>query len=129
MGNASRGISASSGQILKGEGVGPHYPLTRRREDKLEQMAVRQGWPIPDERKPEIVERLFEIATNAEKYSARQSISAARCLIQMEGQNIALATSPATAGQGTVAVTHEEVLATLAAMHRATCPGPPSPRV
>ena len=57
------------------------------RDTRLIERALRERWPIPYEKRGAIVERQVEIATNGE-CSPRESTSAARCLVMMDGQNI-----------------------------------------
>ncbi len=69
------------------------YPLPKTSSNKIEQMAVRLGWPIDPEDKPKIVARQVEIAT-ADDVSPRANSAAARVLVAMEQQNVAVALSP-----------------------------------
>ena len=52
----------------------------------MEQNAIKQRWPVPDERRAGIINRQADIATDPEA-SNREATSAARCLISAERQN------------------------------------------
>ena len=64
---------------------GPEYPLTSRRKmDRLERRAVLRGWPVPLEKRAEIVERQMEVLQGD---NTREAIQAAKTLVEMVRQN------------------------------------------
>ena len=93
--------------------------MDKTASNSIERMAVKRGWPISDEAKQDIVDRQIEIATSDE-VSARASTSAARVLVQMESQNIALATG--RLGLDEERLEPVPVLDLLRMMHERTCP-------
>lgn len=54
---------------------------------RMIERAVREGWPIPEEKRPAIVARQVRIALS-KRSSPREATSAARCLLGMEQQNV-----------------------------------------
>ena len=87
------------------------YP-TIGRARKMEARAARLGWNIPDIHKQAIVDAQVEIALD-KAASPREKTSAAKCLVSMEGQNIAIAAtaSLATEDDRLEPVTQIELLA------------------
>ena len=101
------------------------YPTSHPREfDKLEKKAASLGWGISDEEKNKIIRDQVSIATNR-KATRRERTAAARCIVQMNGQNIAVAISQEVHDDD-----HHHKIAPVAAidvikmMRLATTPGP-----
>lgn len=75
---------AENTQIAGGLG-GPVQPGTAR-DTRLAERAVRQRWPIPDEKRGAIINRLCDIALD-KKTREREAISAAKAIISADRQN------------------------------------------
>lgn len=65
-------------------------PMDEFQEKKmlaLERRAIREGWPISNQMKRELVESAHDIATSEDK-TPQNRLSAMRNMLTMEGQNI-----------------------------------------
>jgi hypothetical protein len=62
-------------------------PDHRRADMKLIEQAFKQRWEMSPEKKTELMEKLFKIATEDRDATNREIISAARAIIAAEAQN------------------------------------------
>ena len=72
--------------------------LTDLKVKRMERKAAKLGWNIPDIHKQAIVDGQVEIALDPAA-SPREKTSAAKCLVSMESQNIAISLSPVTTAE------------------------------
>jgi hypothetical protein len=81
-------------------------PDHRRADMKLIEQAFKQRWEMSPEKKTELMEKLFKIATEDSNATNREIISAARAIIAAEAQNQAdeKTATPSQTGQVNVQV-------------------------
>jgi hypothetical protein len=67
-------------------GLGGNLRPVGTRDTRLLDRAVRENWPIPEEYRKPVVDRMYDIVTDS-KTKAREASIAARVLVAMEQQN------------------------------------------
>jgi hypothetical protein len=80
--------------------------IDQQRNQRLAERALAEHWEISAERRAELLDKLFKIATHP-KTNARATTSAARVILQAAGLNLASVTA------GIRAQEHEELVARL----------------
>jgi hypothetical protein len=60
---------------------------SRDLDARLAERALREGWPVPAERRPEVVERLLALANNPDT-PPREAVSAAKALLMASRINL-----------------------------------------
>jgi hypothetical protein len=76
--------------------------LTRRSDVRMVEQAIRNGWDLPERTLADLPARLLEIIVSRDgegtdapyRYSTRQRLAAIRCVLTMNGQNIAANPAP-----------------------------------
>jgi hypothetical protein len=60
---------------------------SRDPDARLAERALREGWPVPEDRKPELVAKLIEVATSPETMP-RERVSAIKALLSASKLNL-----------------------------------------
>jgi hypothetical protein len=68
-------------------GKGGEYGSQQTSDTRLVERAIRQRWPIPEDRRPAIMDRLIQVATG-EGVSDRNRVVAARALLAADALNM-----------------------------------------
>jgi hypothetical protein len=86
--------------------------MRKRGEIQMIQRAVKNRWPIPEEKRPEIVEHAVRDALDPEG-TARSRTAAARVLVSMDSINIEQEQLAAMDGMNPIAILREQALVVL----------------
>jgi hypothetical protein len=87
---AEEGVLSTAESLPTGGGYGEKASSRRLRSNsdaRLVMRAVRNKWPIPENKRQYVVDTMFWVLEHGE---AKDKCSAARTLVSMEGQNMAL---------------------------------------